>query len=393
MRQTVKPDVLQDILVNILALDKGFKEYEFYHCFLGGKDILKKASSIKFGDAYLFLKNALAGLDKLDIPDNFPYYRKTYVKDLLACVLAQADKFVYKRKMPFVKLEEALTGSKILPPFNTARDFAAADKKVKALIGAGIKEFRQWQGPRVNGFKEVKKCSQNIIDEKLQAALQYSQLFKQFDLKEIINKMRIRIVNYAPNGSPCFFKYEGNYRGTMGLVDTKDVKKSFLNGFAMHEGVPGHFLYYCIKQYLADHGRGDAATLIDTFYSPENCLNEGLAVCSHLIFDKLVTPYAHAVNEAEKMLHKIFYNLWHAANIKPADTKLELQLLENFNMSGGPGPLIKYFAKDEKFYTPYYPYGIYYAESIIPKIKKENLGFLYQQHSINTLKKLVKEQK
>jgi hypothetical protein len=100
------------------------------------------------------------------------------------------------------------------------------------------------------------------------------------------------------------------------------------------------------------------------------------------------------VIETQKIIRKIFYNLWYAANIKHADTRLETWLLkEYFNLRGGPRRLVKYFTKDEKFYTPYYPYGIYYAQSIIPKIKKENLGFLYQHHSVNTLKKLAKEQK
>jgi hypothetical protein len=394
MRRITQTDIAQKILLNLLALDKGFEQYEFYHCFLGGKNTIKKASSINFGDAYLFLKNTLADIDRLDISDGFPYYRKTYIKDLLACVIAQADKFVYNRKIRFVKLEEALTASPILPPFDIARSFAAADKKIKALGFGDIRAFRRLEAERVNGFKEVKKYSRLCVEEFLQAAVSYAPLFKQFDLKAIINKMQIKIVNEAVNGSPCFFKYEGNYKGTMGLARTKDVSKPFLRGFVMHEGVPGHFLYYCIKQYLADSGLGDALTLLDTFYSPENCLNEGLAVCSHLVFDRLVAPWQRASTEAEKVLHQIFYNLWRSANISMAETSLERRLLaRDFNLLGGPERLTKYFVKNEKYYTPYYPYGIYYGENIIPKIKKENLGFLYQQHSVNTLKKLLKGQK
>jgi hypothetical protein len=179
----------------------------------------------------------------------------------------------------------------------------------------------------------------------------------------------------------------------VGLVYSKNVSKKFLKGFVRHEGVPGHFLYYCIKQYLADNGKTDAVSLIDTFYSPENCLNEGLAVCSDLIFSKLIPPQERAEVEAEKLLHNIFYNLWYSLNIESRNVSLEQKLLtEYFNLRGGPERLIKYFTKDERYYTPYYPYGIYYAQKYIPKIKKENIGFLYHQHSVNTLKKLTEAQ-
>jgi hypothetical protein len=305
----------------------------------------------------------------------------------------QADKFVYRRRLPFARLEEALTASPLLSPFDIASAFAAADKKVKALAGADIKEIRREKGHCLNGFKEIKKYAKAKYDENLDAMQQYAPLFKQFDLKEITRKMRIRIVGETPHNTPCFFKYDGNYRGTMGIMYAGTANTDFLDGFVMHEGVPGHFLYYCIKQYLADKGRGDAVTLLDTLYSPENCLNEGLAVCSHLIFDKLVQPRCRAMIETQKILHKIFYNLWYSANIRPVDTSLELRLLaRHFSLSGGPRRLIKYFTKDEKYYTPYYPYGIYYGESLIPRLKPENKGFLYHQHSVNTLKKLIREQ-
>ncbi|MDR1684699.1 MAG: hypothetical protein LBR90_04500 [Elusimicrobiota bacterium] len=199
--------ITQDILINLLALEKGFLDYEFYHCFLGDKSLLKAAARINFDDAYLFLKNTASDIDNLDIEDAFPCYRKTYIKDLLACALAQADKFVYKRKIPFTKLEEALTSSKILPPFNIRREFALADKKISALAGCTIEELRKRPAPLLNGFKEIKKYARNILEDNLQAALGYAPLFKQFNLKEIINKMQVRIVNRAPNGAPCFFKY------------------------------------------------------------------------------------------------------------------------------------------------------------------------------------------
>jgi hypothetical protein len=35
MRQITGPGSPEKILLNILALDKGFAGYEFYHCFLG----------------------------------------------------------------------------------------------------------------------------------------------------------------------------------------------------------------------------------------------------------------------------------------------------------------------------------------------------------------------
>ncbi|MDR0953701.1 MAG: hypothetical protein LBM71_05980 [Elusimicrobiota bacterium] len=388
-----KSDILEEILINLLALDKGFEDYEFFHCFLGEREYLKKASLIKFEDAYLFLKHTLTNLDSFDINDTAPYYRKTYIKDLLVCVITQVEKFVYKKKISFSKVETALSASSILPPFDIAWEFAVSDTKIRELTGLTTKEFRRQKNATLNGFKEIKKYSQKIIDDNLQKALEYSPFFKQFNLKTIINKMDIHIVNKTPNNSPCFFKYDGNYCATMGLLHTNNVQETAINAFVLHEGVPGHFLYYCIKQYLADRGQGDKITLLDTFYSPENCINEGLAVCSYLVFDKLVSSLNRATIEVEKILHKIFYNLWYDVNIKHMDTKLERELLKLFNILPSANRLIKYFTKDEKYYAPYYPLGIYYGENIIPKIKKENLGFLYQQHSVNTLKKLIKEQK
>jgi hypothetical protein len=101
-----------------------------------------------------------------------------------------------------------------------------------------------------------------------------------------------------------------------------------------------------------------------------------------------------AIAECQKILHKISYNLWHSINISKKDTTLEYKLLkDSFNLRSGPAKLTKKSSDDGKYYKPFYPYGIYYAQKYIPKIKKENLGFLYHQHSINTLKKLAEEQK
>ncbi|MDR0645640.1 MAG: hypothetical protein LBG46_01220 [Elusimicrobiota bacterium] len=388
-----KIDIYNKILLNILALDKGFEEFEFYHTFLGKKELSKQASLIPIENACSFLKETLKDINNLGIKDEFPYYRKTYIRDLLKCVIAQTDFFVFKKKIPFKTLEKDITAAPILEPFNIQKEFEQSSKKIKDLAGMTIKQMRLAKYEEVNCFKELKKYVSKIIEENIYLLNEYNVLFSQFDLAAITSKMKIKIVNEEANGSPCFFKYNGNYCATIGLAYSKNVSKKFLKGFVRHEGIPGHFLYYCIKQYLADGGKTDAASLIDTFYSPENCLNEGLAVCSDLIFTKLVLPHEQADVEAEKLLHKIFYNLWHSANIKDKSTSLEYKLLkEYFNLSGGPGRLIKYFTKDEKYYTPYYPYGIHYAQKYIPKIKKENLGFLYHQHSVNTLKKLTEEQ-
>lgn len=388
-----KIDICENILLNILALDKGFEEYEFYHCFLGEKELLKQAEEIPFDNAYSFLKNTLKNINRLEIEDKFPYYRKTYIKDLLKSVLAQADYFVYKKRIPFIRLEKELTAAPVLPPFDIEKEFAACSQKVKALAGMSIKQLRSLKEERISGMARIEKYVLALLDESKKKLKKYSSLFPQFDLGRILDKMEISVVQDAPNNSPCFFKYSGNYSGTAGLKYTKNVSKRFLRGFFAHEGLPGHFLYYCIKQYLADKKTADAVTLLDTFYSPENCLNEGLAVCSDIIFTGITPAADKASSETEKLAHKIFYNLWHSANIKKKNTALEKRLLRHIYPARAPEELLRYFITEEKYYTPFYPYGIYYAERFIPKIKKENLGFLYQQHSISTLKKLVKENK
>jgi hypothetical protein len=385
-------DIYENILLNILALDKGFDDYEFYHCFLGNKEVLKKASDISFVSSYNYLKNTLKNIDRLGIEDSFPRYRRTYIKDFLKCVLIQADFFVFKNKRTFPDLIGNLTGAKPIKPFNAETEFEKVSKEVFRLTGFNnIKKMRaEAKKEKLKEFKHVKKFIEEVFEQKKQALKEYQTLFAQVNINDILPKMRVKIVNRSVNGAPCFFKYNGNYCGTIGIGNTENVSKEYLRGFVMHEGIPGHFLYYCIKQYLTDVKTCDAVALIDTFYSPENYINEGLAVCSDLMFGTMLSNMEKAGVEIEILIHKLFYNLWYSANIKKINTNTEYTILKEQAALRSPlDKLIKYFVCDEKYYTPYYPLGIYYAKKLLPRIKKENFGLLYFQHSINTLKKLT----
>ena len=123
----------EQILVNILALDKGFEEFEFIHSYLGDPAYKKQAAGISVAGGYEQLKTILkCGLNEIE--DEYPYFRRTYIRDLVISVLSQADVFVFKNDpgsfQPFV---ERLQGFTTLPPYDLDLELSRVGTDVMQL--------------------------------------------------------------------------------------------------------------------------------------------------------------------------------------------------------------------------------------------------------------------
>ncbi|MFH1728278.1 MAG: hypothetical protein ABIA04_07660 [Pseudomonadota bacterium] len=382
-------DIYKDITKNILALSSSFEDYEFIHSYIGPKNIEHNASKISFKNAYRNLSSILYEINQSTTVVNLKH-RETYFKDLLTSILTQADYFVNDYKnTSFKDTVEKLHGIKLIPKFNIEQELNKLNSHLYNLGYKNLEEFKNEN--RIVLFKnknDLGNYVSKVISKYYEITSQkYSALFK-LDLEKILSNSKIKIIESGPEDPTCYYHYDGNYQGTLGICIKSNLSDEFIKAFICHEVIPGHHLYYLIKQYQIDNSQIDLVGSIDTFYSPENMINEGLAVNSDLIFGDLLGSRVLITQKIEKFLHKLFYNMWYSKNIEEKEiSRKYFDILKNDMLFSDA--LIKqrtdYFTEDDKFYTPSYPIGSYYVENLIKKHGLNILPYLYYQHSLDSI--------
>ncbi|MFH1453122.1 MAG: hypothetical protein ABIH00_03985 [Armatimonadota bacterium] len=385
-------DAAEKILENILAFDCHIKDYELIHTYFGTEKLLMHSKKIKPADArdnLIKLKKDL----KNGFPDKYPCFRRTYCGDLIDSVLAQVDIFVFgnKKKYTVKKAVENLFAVKLPGLFNfkdvkknlaaelkkegfsSIADFRARGRKVKFKDFDDFKRFAR--GEVKKSFSKIKRSFGRHIPVDLK------KLFSKFDL--IIEKPR--------KGYPeCYYYYKGGYRGVAGLRFKKELGSAYIKGLIAHEISPGHHFYYIIKESLYRDRKADMLSCLDTFYSPETIINEGLAMSVDILFEGVLDGEVKIKGLTEKYFHKVLYNIWYSRFVlKKKYKKYEDILYGEFGFSKKEVNfwIGFYLGEDWRYYAVSYAIGSHYVDSFLKKHGLKSAKYLYSQQSLNTLKK------
>lgn len=369
-----------EILKNILSLEDHFDDYEFIHAYLGPEEYKIKVNDPKI--PYNYINNILINNDVAQT-DEFPYFRKTYIKDFINSITKQAEFYIFKNdKLDFIKIIEGLFAVKLMPKFNLEEELNKTNKDDLKKINEKIS---------FNSSEELKNYIDSVINTL--SSKMITLYGKQIpELEKVIKLSKIDIVNNEEANPPCFYKYNGNYKGTVGFKFKNQYLKYYIDSFLMHEVMPGHHLYYLLRQNFVDTNKIDPIIYIDTFYSPENIINEGLAINTDLILNKGLDSSVSAMLKKEKLYHKVMYNCWYDLNInkKEADPICEHILCDNMGYSKAyKDSMVEYFTVSDKYYAPCYPIGGFVVEKAINVIGTDRLKYFYPQHSVSTINKLV----
>ena len=382
----------EEIVLNVLALNKAFKGYELFHAYLGPRRLRERAARIPVARARGALEELLEGLDAAAIPDEAPDYRRTYYRDYLHCVLAQLDTFVFRRRRPFPETLASLMASPVPRPFRLQADLAPLKAELRRAGFRSIHEYRKARAPvRFQRRAQLADYVYEIVDEVTTQLTRRGAPPFPGGLRRLLARSRLRVVIPRPDEPPCFYRYDGDYRGTLGVALDRDFSAPVVRAFVLHEVIPGHHLYYMLKQDQIDRGDADALVGADTFYSPENPVNEGLAVCADMSFGPMLDPMTHLGVQVEKFLHRVVYNAWHQVNVGRSRTDARLLRLLREEVGFKEAEIrqkLAYHTRSARYYTPVYPVGIVAVERTAPLLGPDRLFLLYRQHSANTLRKL-----
>ncbi|EKD50890.1 MAG: hypothetical protein ACD_62C00400G0004 [uncultured bacterium] len=382
----------RQILLNILALDKGFEEFEFIHSYLGPPIIRKLSAKIPVKMAYENL-HTLRELVRSDFDDEPPFYRATYVDDLIQSVLAQTEYFVLGVRSDSTKsLAERFLGFETLPPYDLGEELRVLREGLDDYGYGSVGEYRKAR--QLLTFASPQQLSRyvhRLCDElSLRIKNRLAPLF-HFDMAPLLNRSQLRVTATKKDDPPCFYRYLGDFHGMVGLSVKKNYFRDYLENFITHEILPGHHFYYLVKQQYLNSGTGDALMAIDTYYSPENLINEGLAVNSDLLFGEAWDARTSCTLAIDKYLHKIYHNAWHALNVSCGrpDPLCQDILESEFGLSRVEAlTRLNYFTQEARWYTPSYSQGIHHVGHFINACGRALVPLLYGQHSVNTLKKL-----
>ena len=382
------------LLVNLLALDRLFQDYEFIHCYIGPAQYKNQAKKIP-------PEQALKDLEKLsnnlsEIPNVYPFYRRTFIKEMLSSAIEQAHFFCKGKKVRSFKDQvQTLLGAKVVPPFNLDDELEKTKKYIKKAGYNSISQFMK-NRPKIkfNNINEIQRYTYNYIDQI--TAIMNASYSKVMPIppKELMSNAKLVVEEACIPNLPCYYFYKGNGNGVAGVTLKKEMSETYLKGFILHEIMPGHHFYYLMKQHYIDNKCNiDHIHYIDPFYSPENTVNEGLAVNGEeILFDSLDKETLAGV-KLEKFVHKILYNAWHSVNIKKDNSLKDIQhLLQNkigFTKESSAQKL-DYYTNLEKYYVASYPIGTDHVQKIIQQIGHNNLHMLYTQHSVSTLNLLTR---
>jgi len=384
----------EEALVRVLALDKAFKDTELFHVYLGPSRLKALAKRLDPARACADLRAMLEGLPASGLKDEYPDYRRTYARDFIVCVLAQADAFIFRRRRPFAGLMTELLACPPPGPFDLDRELARLRPALREQGYSSIADYNARKPKiRFGSRRRMTAYVRGILDEVSSKLASRCRRLFPFSLKPLFERSRLRIVEPGRGMPPCFYHYDGACSGTVAIALQREFSESYIRGFVLHELVPGHHLYYLLKQRQVEE-EGDPLVGADTYHSPENPVNEGLAVCSDRIFGAVLDSRSALAVQVEKFLHRTFYNAWHAENILRRG--VPQRLLGILRREAGFGEaLIRqrlgYHNRQARFYTPVYPLGIHLVEEASRRLDPRGRLLLYRQHSANTLKRLLSD--
>ena len=387
-------DIASEIAVNALALDPAFREYELFHAYLGPAALKRRAKAIKPHDAALRLNEILQNGETEALPDVFPFFRRTYAEAFLDCLCAQHDIFVKKRRLPFAIATHRISACELPGAFNLEKELAALKKTLGTSGFKTIAQFRK-NAPRIKFSSSSELADYALEKADALSAFTQKRLGRHIPgLAALLKRSTLIIEPPKPGEPPCYYRYLGNYKGALGLSAKSDFARHYVHAFIMHEVMPGHHLYSLIRQHLADTQPQDALFQLDTFYSPENIINEGLAVNGDLILGEFCPQETLLSSQIEKFLHKVLYNAWHGRNLGagqiPKNCKKLLCGEAGFTAAETQEKL-SFYAKQEKYYTPVYPAGTRLVSDFIQKHGLGALAFVYGQPCHAALKKISRE--
>jgi hypothetical protein len=372
----------EEALVNTLALDRAFRGYEFLHVSLSPARLRRRAARIRPRRALERLRELEAEVDSSGLSDEAPRFRRTYARDLLRCVIVQAETFVYKKRRSFPDTVRLLMAAPVIPPFELDRELVGLRAALRRQGFKSVAEFNR--SKRKVRFLGRRQLSDYVLDFVDRTAA------KLGSLRRLVAQGELRIAVPRKGDPPCFYRYEGGGRGTLGIALETEFTENFLHNFVSHEAVPGHHLYYLIKQRRVDEGRTDALDLVDTYYSPENVVNEGLAVNSDRLYGQFLDDSSQLSAQVEKFLHRVFYNCWRSVNIlrRPPDPEaLAILRGEMGYPEARVRERLRYHVREARYYSPVYPVGIDAVERAARGLARREFPALYAQQSVATLEK------
>jgi len=387
-------DIASEIAVNALALDPAFRDYELFHAYLGPAALKRRAKRVKPTDAARRLEEILRNGETKALPDVFPFFRRTYAESFLDCLCAQHDVFVKKKRLPFSAATRRISACELPGAFNLEKELAALKKTLAASGFKTVAEFRK-SAPRIK-FSSARELADYAL-EKADALSAFTQ--KRLGghipgLAALLKRSSLTVETPKPGEPPCYYRYLGNYKGALGLSARTDFARHYVHAFIMHEVMPGHHLYSLIRQHLSDTQPQDALFQLDTFYSPENIINEGLAVNGDLILGEFCPQETLVSSRIEKFLHKVLYNAWHGRNLGEGKIPPECRHL----LRGEAGftaeetrEKLNFYALQERYYTPVYPAGTRLVSDFIQKHGLGALAYVYGQPCHAALKKISRE--
>ena len=371
----------EESLLRILALDRAFRDCEFIHANLLPAGLMRAARRMSPARAF----EELGRWRPEGLSDDYPDFRRTYWEDFIDCALAQAEVFAFGRRRPFVRTLTRLMATPPPPPFDLEAELERLSAELRRMGYSSLAEYnRKKRRVRLRSRREMVRLLEGIVRDVS------DRLCADPGLAPLLKRSRVRIVTPRPGEPPCFYKYEGDYRGVVGIASRREFAEAYLRGFVYHELLPGHHLYYLLKQRQFET-EGDPLVGLDTYYSPENPVNEGLAVCSDLLFGPLLDAPARLAVCVEKFLHRVFYNAWHSVNVRRRGVGKDVLALLRGEGGYGTGFIrsrLAYHTREARYYTPAYPIGVRLVEKTASGLEDPRL--LFRQHSARTLKRMTR---
>ncbi len=384
-------EIAHDLVKIILSLQDFFEDYELIHIYMGNHQVPDSIRS--FEELKKQLQCMLLRVRE-EVPDEFPHYRATYFEDFITSIVCQIEYFLEKQytdDMNAIIYALYALDENSIKPFDLSASYDACNMLLK---NAHIHSFEEFHNKKTRQTftrnelsKHIKKIASVLIRE---TYVRYNGYLH--NLKEILpqNIYQQITVNFYKKGSPpCYYQYQGNYKGEIGLAIQDNFKDTYLFQFLCHECIPGHHLYYLLKERAVEVG-GDDLFALDTFYSPENLINEGLATTTYLMLQDAVPPLIRIDMEIEKIFHRGIYNCWYDYYFQQKNN------VENyiafFADLGLPGdmtlPHINYFLHELPLYTPSYAKGQFLIEDFINQHGESSIKYCYNQHSPRSLRKV-----
>lgn len=382
-------DEIADVTV---ALDPHFPDYEFIHTCLYTK---KKTAADDLTVKQIYKRLHLLQ-ERLwsEVPDSYPSFRRTYLEDFITSVITQMEYFIFRRRKQGLKnVVEKLYGLKLMPVFNLDDEYADLLGRIKSAGSASVIEFKnRTRKVHIGSTAELKAKIKNKIKHLIK--ISDKALTPYFgSIRNMLDESGITIEINKSASPPCYYFHEKGNRGTAGIRFNTIFRQYYFEQFICHELIPGHHFYYAVKNHLLHTNKMDKVFCLDTYYSPENIINEGISTNIDLVLRDHIGDTLAILLKLEKFYHKVIYNCWYEALIEKKGNVISRYrkiLTEELGESEQAcGRTLDYFLKKEKLYTPCYPTGIGCIESFIKSAGVGYLPFLYLQHSVNSIHKLV----